>query len=68
MEKRNRDREIAKKIALEKWHQQKRDEEKKRKAIERVRIKTERAKQYPVEYSEDKFKEYEKTQNKKKVL
>ena len=68
LEKRNKDREIAKKIALEKWHQQKREEEKKRKAIERVRVKTERHKYFPVEYTDDKFKEYEKKQNKQKIV
>lgn len=59
--KRNKDREIAKKIALDKWHQQKRDEEKRRKNAERVRVKSEKSKFYPTEYyiQDDKFKEYE---------
>ena len=42
MQKRNLDREIAKKIALEKWHQQKKDEEKRRRRMEKIRVKTDR--------------------------
>ena len=48
--KKNKDREIAKKIALDKWHQQKREEEKRRKNAEKVRVKNEKTKYYPTEY------------------
>jgi uncharacterized 2Fe-2S/4Fe-4S cluster protein (DUF4445 family) len=68
--KRNKDRDIAKKIALDKWHQQKREEEKRRKNAERVRVKGEKGKFIPAEYQvqDDKFKEYESRQQRKKAM
>ena len=58
IQKQNKDREIAKKIALEKWHQQKREEDRRRKLQEKVRIKTER--KFPlIEFGVDKFRQYD---------
>ena len=58
IQKQNQDREIAKKIALEKWHQQKREEDRRRKLQERVRIKSER--KFPmIDLNAEKFKQYD---------
>ena len=53
------DREIAKKIALEKWHQQKKDEERRRRRMEKIRVKTDRRNYFQFENEDEKFKEYE---------
>ena len=46
IERLNKEREIAKKIALSKWHAQKRDEDKKKKLFERAKYKADRSKKH----------------------